>query len=324
MASSCGVNCPERQECVADIINDVLASGTTRRGSGDSADKLRKYIVDLKKYVGCQRPSKQKYKDESICPSCFAHALVRVYDASLDWLLVDGEQVSRELDMNALAVPVFSALFAEIGKSKIPRENIGERVKELKSKQDGKDGIINRYREQARNVYERILGERSAPTLLPDEKKSILHQVITEANLYPGPYRVRKCSPHCKKCRKKIDDAVDWLERDGNQGNQPTAALKKDISNLRDGIEGHRSILRGRRPMKKYFHITRCEPCYFYSMLKTCGTKRAGWELVGADARRDARDGTEFPIMDATTFEDLERGQAFMRLARRGRGHYIN
>jgi hypothetical protein len=305
--------CSKKRKELKEKIEHALKNQTT--------EDLGNELKACKVFTGCV-PKKSSHNQRlhiRDCEHCFAHALVRLYDASLDWKLVHGSQFPFQY--RVVFQPVFAALFRKIGNSTIPRgeKHIEARIQELRAEQDE---IIKKYRKMAGDILNKL--KKEEPVKTDPDRWWMTHRVMAEADLYPGPYRVRKCSLPCKDCRKKIDDAVDWLERDENQGKQPTnAQMKKDISNLRDGIEGHRAILRGRRP-KKYYHITRCEPCYFYSMLKTCGTKRAGRELVGADARRDARDGTEFPNMDATIFEDLERGQTFMRLARRGRGHYIN
>jgi hypothetical protein len=264
-----------------DKINATFANFTKhgkQANEGEKQEPLHNLLVHLRKYATGTITSSSAHV--ITCSekknSCFAHALVRLYDASLDWMLLHRTLKNED---NFDAVPVLAALFREIGNSTIQRdeEHIEARVSELCAKQDE---IIKKYRKMAGDIRETM---QHVPRVDTNDDKWMMHQVMSQANLYPGPYRVRKCSTDCKDCWEKIDDAVDWLERDENQGELPTNALKNDISNLRDGITGHRTILEGSRP-RKYFHITRCEPCYFYSMLKTCGTKRAGKELAGADA----------------------------------------
>jgi hypothetical protein len=72
----------------------------------------RKFLSDLRKHAtGATITS---YRSEK---SWFASALVRLHDASLDWMLVHGTLKKDTLDAALLTIPVFVALFAEIGKS---------------------------------------------------------------------------------------------------------------------------------------------------------------------------------------------------------------
>jgi hypothetical protein len=286
------VECEEHRKLVVRTINAALGGEKKKCG-------LRNVLVGLKYFV---RGETTKHH-HGYCPPCFAHALIRVYDALLDWKLVDG-RVASKLDFNAPIVPVFSALFAEIGKSEIPRENIRGRVEELCAKQgkpNGDSGIIVHYREQARNAYERILGERSVRTLSMVERKSILKDVMKQVDLPPAGFRFRNCEPECEKCRGRIDDAVDWLERDENLGRpvsyMPPSWLEREenlgrhvsyksdpeFHSIKMGVEGY--VLRVRDgeeiPKEKWRHITDCKRCFIYLITKTRGTKWAGEALAG-------------------------------------------
>jgi hypothetical protein len=279
--------CEDQRKLVVCTINAALGGEKKKCG-------LRNVLAGLKVFAR----GKTTKQHHGHCPPCFAHALIRVYDALLDWKLVDG-LVASHLDFNAPIVPVFSALFAEIGKSEIPRKNIGNRVEELCAKQGE---IIAHYREQARNAYERILGERSVHTLSMDEKKSILKEVMKQVDLPPAGFRFRNCEPECEKCRGRIDDAVDWLERDENLGRpvsyMPPSWLERDenlgsdvsygsdpeIHSIKMGVDGY--VLRVRDgeeiPKHKWRHITDCKRCFIYLITKTRGTKWAGEALAGA------------------------------------------
>lgn len=261
--------CEDQRKLVVCTINAALG--------GEEKCGLPNVLAGLKIFVR----GKTTKHHHGHCPPCFAHALIRVYDALFDWKLVDGELVASHLDFNAPIVPVFSALFAEIGKSEIPRGNIRDRVEELKSKQDG---IIRRYREQARDVYERILGERSVRTLSMHEKKSILKQVMKQVDLPPAGFRFRNCEPQCEDCRGRIDDAVDWLERDENLGSLVSYKSDRKIHSIKKGVEGYVSRVRDGEeiPQTRRRHITDCKRCFIYLITKTRGTKWAGEALAGA------------------------------------------
>ena len=263
--------CEEHRRLVVCTINAALG--------GEKNCGLRNVLTGLKVFV--RGKTTRHHHHHGQCPPCFAHALIRVYDALLDWKLVDG-LVASHLDFNAPIVPVFSALFAEIGKSEIPRGNIVDRIEELKSKQDG---IICRYREQARDVYERILGERNPETKLSmDEKKSILKEVMKQVDLPPAGFRFRNCEPQCEECRGRIDDAVDWLERDENLGRLVSYKSDPEIHSIKMGVDGY--VLRVRDgkeiPKERWRHITDCKRCFIYLITKTRGTKWAGEALAGA------------------------------------------
>lgn len=297
MGDTKGPYCIKNREHVVDKIHATFTNFTKhgkQANEGAQHVPLENLLFGLKKYATGATITSSRSDHVIACSSCFAHALVRLYDASLDWMLVHG---TLKYEDSFVAVAVFAALFREIGNSTIPRgeERIEARVSELCAKQDE---IIEKYRKMAGDIRKTM---QDVPRVDANDDKWMMHQIMSQANLYPGPLfsRVRKCSTDCKDCREKIDDAVDWLERDGNQGEPLTnSPLKEDIRNLKDGITGHRTILGGGRP-RKYFHITRCEPCFFYSMLKTCGTKRAGKELAG---EKDGADALEWGILKQLKF----------------------
>lgn len=213
------------------------------------------------------------------CPCCFAHALIRLYDASLDWMIVHGRLND---DAAVLTIPVFVALFAEIGNSEIPEEDIEARVSELCAKQGG---IIKKYRKQARRSMAKRMAEAEAKRKKTDveRRKVVLNKVMSDVKLVPA-FRFRKCSPECDRNRADIDTAVNWLE--GDKGGTPAREVNKRhsyITRLKDGVAGHFDRLRGLVP-KKRGHLVTCEPCFLYLIVKTCGTKWAGRWLVDSDA----------------------------------------
>jgi hypothetical protein len=298
---------------VAGIVNTVLAEGgttttTTTKKVEEDFDGL---LNACKDYAKCSPASDKCQLHEAECGRCFAHALVRLYDASLDWMLVAGERWMDDFDINVLAVPVFSALFAEIGKSSErgksakERDAIEARVEELKSKQDG---IIDEYRKQA----ERIRGKYTED--VDDEmKEKILNEVMSEAKLLPAPFRFRNCSSDCDECRADIDRAVDWLE--GDKGRTPAREVNERhnyITQLTEGVAGHYAHLRGTEPTKRR-HLNRCEPCFLHLLGKTRGTQWASRKLVG-------RDGSRYKPADMSKL-DVKVGQMLMDWQRRVAAH---
>jgi hypothetical protein len=271
--------------------------------------RKRQFFVDLRKHA-TGNATITSYRREK---SWFASALVRLYDASLDWMLVHGRKLNKDtLDAAVLDIPVFVALFAEIGKSEIPRDeaHFEARVGELCAKQDE---IIIHYREQARSSSAKHLRQYTEADMTNDDLKQasrrvVLNKVMSDVKLVPA-FRFRNCSPACDECRANVDKAVDWLERNQRKTVPKTAKeFSPAIRDLRYSTAAHFDRLRGFVPIKRG-HLVNCEPCYLYLIIKTCGTQWAGQWLVGADATADKHG----PLGRADPAElDLKSGQYMM------------
>ncbi|MCP4742155.1 MAG: hypothetical protein GY871_08020, partial [Actinomycetales bacterium] len=134
------------------MVDKIHATFTNFTKHGKQANEgarhvpLQHLLQGLKTYATGATFTISRSEHVITCSSCFAHALVRLYDASLDWMLVHGTHLKNEDSIDAVAV--FAALFREIGNSTIPRgeERIEARVSELCAKQDE---IIEKYRKMA-------------------------------------------------------------------------------------------------------------------------------------------------------------------------------